>query len=52
MLAVGARAAQVQGVPANRVAVLARYGLTAKAPALRQLAEPRRTATLLAAVRR
>jgi hypothetical protein len=51
VLAVGARAAQVQGVPANRVAVLARYGLTAKAPALRQLAEPRRTATLLAAVR-
>jgi hypothetical protein len=50
-LAVGAGAAQVRAVPANRLAVLARYGLTAKAPALRDLAEPRRTATLLAAAR-
>jgi len=50
-LAVGARAAQVQAVPANRLAMLARYGLTAKAPALKDLAEPRRTATLLAAAR-
>ncbi|MBB5781869.1 TnpA family transposase [Nonomuraea jabiensis] len=31
--------------------MLARYGLTAKAPALKELAEPRRTATLLAATR-
>ncbi len=52
VLAVGARRAQVQGVPANRLAMLARYGLTAKAPAIRELAEPRRTATLLAAARR
>src|SRR5664279_6186904 len=50
-LAVGARAAQVQAVPANRLAMLARYGLTAKAPALKDLAEPRRTATLPAAAR-
>lgn len=52
VLAVGARRAQVQGVPANRLAMLARYGLTAKAPAIRELTEPRRTATLLAAARR
>jgi len=52
VLAVGAQRAQVQGVPANRLAMLARYGLTAKAPAIRELAEPRRTATLLAAARR
>lgn len=51
VLAVGARAAQVQAVPANRLAALARYGLTAKAPALRELTEPPRTATLLAAAR-
>jgi hypothetical protein len=37
--------------PANRLAALARYGLAAKAPALRDLAEPRKTATLLATVR-
>ncbi|HJS85802.1 MAG TPA: Tn3 family transposase, partial [Acetobacteraceae bacterium] len=37
-------------VPPNRLAALARYGLAAKTPQLRQLAEPRRTATLLAAV--
>lgn len=30
---------------------MARYGLTAKAPLLRELADPRRTATLLAAAR-
>ena len=38
-------------LPANRLAALARYGLAAKAPALRDLAEPRRTATLLATAR-
>lgn len=36
---------------ANRLAVLARYGLTAKAPLLRELADPRRTAALVAADR-
>lgn len=51
VLALGARAADVEAVPANRLAVLARYGLTAKAPALRELADPRRTATLLATAR-
>ncbi|MDQ6899618.1 MAG: Tn3 family transposase, partial [Candidatus Dormibacteraeota bacterium] len=40
------------GVPETRLASLARYGLTAKAPQLRQLTEPRRTATLLATVQR
>ncbi len=35
----------------NRVLALARYGLSAKAPTLRQLAEPRRTATLVATIR-
>jgi hypothetical protein len=50
-LAVGARAAQVQAVPANRLTTLARYGLTAKPPLLRELAEPRQTATLLATAR-
>jgi TnpA family transposase len=51
VLAPGARSANVEAVPANRLAVLARYGLAAKAPALRDLAEPRRTATLLATAR-
>ena len=50
-LAIGARAAQVQAVPANRLAALARYGLAAKAPQLAELAEPRKTATLLATAR-
>lgn len=48
ILALCARSAEVDAVPANRLAALARYGLAAKAPALRDLAEPRRTATLLA----
>lgn len=48
VLSVGARAAVTPTVPANRLVTLARYGLTAKAPALKLLAEPRRTATLLA----
>lgn len=51
VLALGVRSASVETVPANRLAALARYGLTAKAPALRDLAEPRRTATLLATAR-
>jgi TnpA family transposase len=51
VLALGARAASVEAVPANRLAALARYGLAAKAPALRDLAEPRKTATLLATAR-
>jgi hypothetical protein len=38
-------------VPPARLRALARYGLMAKAPQLRRLAEPRRTATLLATVR-
>ena len=51
VLAVGAHAADVAAVPAGRLALLARYGLSAKAPPLRELAEPRRTATLLATAR-
>ncbi len=38
-------------VPANRITSLVRYGLASKARALEALAEPRRTATLLAMVR-
>ncbi|MFG3711663.1 Tn3 family transposase [Micromonospora sp. NPDC047730] len=52
VLAIGAGAAQVQAVPVNRVAALARYGWAGKAPLLRGLAEPRKTATLLATARR
>lgn len=48
VLSVGARAAAALAVPASRFAALARYGLTAEAPAVKSLAEPRRTATLLA----
>ncbi|MEU1813391.1 DUF4158 domain-containing protein [Micromonospora aurantiaca (nom. illeg.)] len=44
--------AQVQGVPVNRLAALARYGWAGKAPLLKGLAEPRKTATLLATARR
>jgi hypothetical protein len=47
----GAAAADVSALPGNRLLALARYGVSAKAPALRELAEPRRTATLLATVR-
>jgi len=47
----GAGGLDVSGVPPNRLLVLARHGLTAKAPHLRQLSEPRRSATLAAAVR-
>ncbi|WP_431031510.1 Tn3 family transposase [Plantibacter sp. RU18] len=38
-------------VPANRLAALARYGMASKAPTLNELAEPRRTATLVALAR-
>jgi Domain of unknown function (DUF4158)/Tn3 transposase DDE domain len=41
----------LSGLPGNRVLALARYGMSAKAPALRELKEPRRTATLVATVR-
>jgi TnpA family transposase len=51
VLGIGARKAQVQAVPTNRLKQLARYGLTSKAPLIGRLAEPRRTATLLAAAR-
>lgn len=38
VLGVGAGATQVQAVPANRIAALARYGMAGKAPLLRGLA--------------
>ncbi|MFK4243854.1 hypothetical protein ACI2KV_13340 [Micromonospora chokoriensis] len=44
MLAIGTGAAQVQAVPVNRVAALARYGWAGKAPLLEGLAEPGKTA--------
>jgi len=47
----GVRSADCSTVPANRIAALARYGLDSKAPTLQELAEPRRTATLLAMAR-
>jgi hypothetical protein len=47
----GAEPADVSGLPGNRLLALARYGVSAKAPALRELAEPRRTATLVATIR-
>jgi hypothetical protein len=51
VISVGAGRADLSAVPVKRLSVLARYGLTAKAPLLRELADPRRTATLLAAAR-
>jgi hypothetical protein len=47
----GARAVDCSAVPPNRMASLARHGLASKAAALAGLAEPRRTATLLAMAR-
>ena len=41
----------VSAVPAARLAGLARYGMTSKAPTLRELETTRQTATLLATVR-
>jgi TnpA family transposase len=51
LLAIGAGKADLARVPVNRVDALARYGLSTKAPILRGLTEPRRTATLLATTR-
>ncbi|WP_026554682.1 Tn3 family transposase [Arthrobacter sp. 35W] len=48
--ALGVGAVDTSGVPAARLRALARYGLEAKAQSLRRLAEPRRTATLIATV--
>jgi TnpA family transposase len=48
---VGTGAVEVTGVPAVKLMALARYGMTAKAPALRELTASRRAATLLATVR-
>ncbi|XUK64336.1 DUF4158 domain-containing protein [Plantibacter sp. RU18] len=45
------REVDCSAVPANRLAALARYGMALKAPTLHALAEPRRTATLVALVR-
>lgn len=50
-LALRARSAQVQAIPANRLSALAKYGMASKAPLLKDLAEPRRTATLLMTAR-
>ncbi|WP_155342708.1 hypothetical protein [Acrocarpospora pleiomorpha] len=47
----GVGAVATDPVPAVKLAALARYGLAAKAPTLRDLAEPRKGATLLATVR-
>jgi hypothetical protein len=47
----GAGSVQMPDVPPVKVAALARYGLSATAPALHELGERRRTATLQAAVR-
>jgi Domain of unknown function (DUF4158)/Tn3 transposase DDE domain len=48
---IGADALDLSTLPGNRVLALARYGMSAKAAALRELAEPRRTATLVATIR-
>jgi hypothetical protein len=50
--ALGAGAITVAMAPLNRVRALARYGIVAKAPHLRQLSEARRTAILLATAQR
>ncbi len=47
----GAGSVQLLDVPAAKVAALARHGLSAKAPKLRELSAQRRVATLLATVR-
>ncbi|NQU36573.1 MAG: Tn3 family transposase, partial [Actinobacteria bacterium] len=51
LAALRVRDVDCSAVPANRVTSLARYGLASKASSLADLAEPRRTATLLAMVR-
>jgi TnpA family transposase len=50
--ALGAGAVNVSLAPPNRVRALARYGIVAKAPQLRQLTQTRRTAILLATAQR
>ena len=47
----GVGSLDLSAAPANKVTALARYGLGTKAPALRELAEPRRTAVRLAMAR-
>jgi len=47
----GTTTLDVSAVPAGRLAALARYGMAAHAPALRQMTITRRTATLLATAR-
>jgi hypothetical protein len=49
--ALGAGGVELPDVPPAKVAALARYGLSAKAPALRELSPQRRAATLLATIR-
>jgi TnpA family transposase len=49
LIAIGGGNADVSAVPANKLAAMARYGLHSKA-ALKDVAEPRRTATLVASV--
>ncbi|MCX4596498.1 Tn3 family transposase [Streptomyces sp. NBC_01549] len=49
---VGAGGLDLWRVPPVKLAELARYGMGAHAPTLRRLAEPRRTATVLATMRR
>ncbi len=51
ILSVEAGMVDCSGVPASRLAALARHGMAATATALRDLAEPRRTATLLGLTR-
>ena len=51
IIGVGAGSVDCSGVPASRLAALARHGMVSTATALRDLAEPRRTATLLGTVR-
>ena len=48
---IGAGAVDVSAVPANRLEALARDGLSSKAQAIARRDQPRRTATLVAAVR-
>ncbi|MGO9898814.1 MAG: Tn3 family transposase, partial [Solirubrobacteraceae bacterium] len=49
--ALGAGRVQLPDVPPAKVAALARYGLSAKAPTLRDLSPKRRAATLFATIR-
>ncbi|MGB0091556.1 MAG: Tn3 family transposase [Solirubrobacteraceae bacterium] len=49
--ALGAGRVELPDVPPAKFAALARYGLSAKAPALRELSPKRRAATLLATIR-